>query len=188
MGKVVTGQPRPWLVAMLTSPRQGETGRVADMPDIDGVGFYEADATLFYYDERGQSWCCRLDGENVEPPFKIGFVPADAVEVTGSSLALYRANFLDAIAREDPVEVSPAHEWVTIHTDAPAAFDGFSTVTVKEVGRSRSGQYVREVKTKRCDYLWQTGRYASSGMVKFTEDPVSECSFVQWGHWVLGPV
>jgi hypothetical protein len=74
---------------------------------------------------------------------------------------------------------------ITFHTSAPSNYDGFSTRTLRVVGRcTRSGNPVREVSCERRDYDWQTGRY-SSGLCRFTMEQTPLEMYVRFGDWVL---
>lgn len=76
-------------------------------------------------------------------------------------------------------------ELVTLFTAAPDAYDGFSTRTVRVVGKdNRRGGPVREVTVERRDYEWQTGRYGS-GMCSYTHERMALADYVRFGDWTL---
>lgn len=76
-------------------------------------------------------------------------------------------------------------ELLTLYTAAPLDYDGFSTVTVRVVGRdNRRGNPVREVMMQRRDYDWQTTRY-DSGMCSYTNARMTLADYVRFGDWTL---
>jgi hypothetical protein len=78
-----------------------------------------------------------------------------------------------------------ATDLLSLFTAAPLDYDGFSTVTVRVVGRdNRRGNPVREVTMHRRDYDWQTARY-DSGMCSYTHPRMSLADYVRFGDWTL---
>lgn len=76
---------------------------------------------------------------------------------------------------------------VKFFTDAPAAYDGFGTKTLRQVAvsmRSGAGGYpVREVETPADHFRWQVGRYESGGYAHST-GAITYDGWVHLGDWV----
>jgi hypothetical protein len=77
-----------------------------------------------------------------------------------------------------------AEDAVELYTDAPEAYDGFSTRTLAVVGEARNGNPVRHVRMESRDHHWQTARYAS-GCNRQTWKPGDLETFVEFGDWTL---
>ena len=58
---------------------------------------------------------------------------------------------------------------IRTYTDAPPVFDGFRTITLRTVGKSRRGP-VREVETPAEHAEWQRSRYASGMYICASEE------------------
>ena len=79
----------------------------------------------------------------------------------------------------------PSGEWIALHTDAPVAFDGFSTRTVKVVGKSKRGEAVRLIEVQKRDYEWQTMRYSTGAFVMYTAGGMTLEGNVRLGDWII---
>jgi hypothetical protein len=56
---------------------------------------------------------------------------------------------------------NPDKTTVVTYTTAEAAYDGFGTTTLCEVGRTTNGKTIRKVETPALHLRWQRMRYAS---------------------------
>ena len=79
----------------------------------------------------------------------------------------------------------PGEEWIALHTDAPVDFDGFSTRTVKVVGKNEKGRDVRLIEILKRDYDWQTMRYSSGMFIFYTNEKVTLEQIVKLGIWFI---
>ena len=150
--------------------------------DVEGVGFYETPSKIYYFDESERSWVVSDNGQVVAK--EVVFIPnAAEYREEGIDPDLARRCLAAIQAALPPPE--PGMEWIALHTDAPVAFDGFSTRTVAIVGKSKRGEAVRLIEVQKRDYEWQTARYSSGAFVMYTAGGMTLEGNVRLGDWII---